>query len=204
MPQDKKEQHLTIKILHGMNLSAKNIHQRLVHAHNQGAYSLSSVHRWVSRFAASERKTTDRARSRRPMKVTPAFLNQLLGILQREPKSSLQTLAHDMGVSVGTIHKVLHRQLRWKKRPACWIPHHLTDAQRLRRLNGCRTLLRMKANNRDFLRSIVTMDESWFFAYDPASRQASCEWIAPGRELPTHRQVGARDGESHDVCLLGP
>ncbi len=132
MPDNKKEQCLTIKILHGMNLASKQIHRRLVAMHNQHAYSLSLVHRWVNCFAAGKVNIVDRACSGRPTKLTPALLNQLVSILCREPRTSLATLARDLQVSVGTVHKALKKQLRWKKHPTRWVPHQLTNAQRNR------------------------------------------------------------------------
>ncbi len=184
MPDNKREQCLMIKILHGMNLASKQFHRRLVATHNQQAYLLSSVHWWVNHFAAGKVNVGDCTRLGHPTKLTPVLLNQLVGILRREPRTSLATLARYLQVSVGTMHKALTKQLHWKKHPARWVPHHLTDVQRNRRVICCHTLLHLKAGNCDFLQSIVTMDESWFFCYDPASHQASCEWVAPGAERP--------------------
>ncbi len=184
MAQDRREQRIAIRMLAGMQLNAKQIQRQLQTMHQVRAYSLSSVHYWMARFASGDTATNDRRRSGRPSKITPQLLHDLQTILAREPKSSLLQLSRETGVSISTVHRALCQRLRWKRHPACWIPHFLTDPQCLHRLNVCRTLLRMRANNRDFLSSIITMDESWFFCYDPLSHQGSSEWVAPGAPRP--------------------
>ncbi len=183
MVQNQKEQRASIRLLAGMWMKAKQIHNSLVFAHGNGAYSLTSVHRWMQRFMTNN-DVDDRPRSGRPTKITGQFLQDLQAAVRRQPPSSLAQLSTDLGVSVGTVHKALRKCLGFTKRPSRWIPHLLTDPQCQRRVNVCRTLLRMNAQNRDFLHSIVTMDESWFFVYDPHSRQASCQWLAPGATRP--------------------
>jgi len=43
-----------------------------------------------------------------------------------------------------------------------WIPHKLTEANKQHRLEVCRELLIMHANNY-FLQRCITMDESWIY-----------------------------------------
>ncbi len=191
MAQNRSEQRVAIQLLAGMALNAKQIHQRLVNVHNAGAYSLSTVHRWMMRFATGDTRTMDRPRSGHPPHVTAAKLQQLQDILRRHPRSSLLQLARDTALSVGSVHRALKR-LGWRRRPAKWVPHHLTPAQKRRRMDVCRTLLHLRAANRDYLRSIITMDESWFFCYDPMSKQSSSEWIPPGgqrAQIPRHEHA---------------
>ncbi len=90
------------------------------------------------------------------------------------------------------VHKALRRCLHLKKRPARWTPHELSDQQRARRVDICRQLLRLRANRRDLLETIVTRDESWILAYDPSSRQVTCEWLFRGQKRTNKPRSGLR------------
>lgn len=75
-----------------------------------------------------------------------------------------------------------------KKRPARWVPHFLSDAQKRVRLDACRRLLR-SSRQANFFSRIVTGDESWCLAYDPASKAATMTWLHPREQRPEKPRV---------------
>ena len=43
-----------------------------------------------------------------------------------------------------------------------WVPYNITDQQKMRRVEVCRNLIQMHAEN-DFLKQLVTVDETWLY-----------------------------------------
>ena len=53
-----------------------------------------------------------------------------------------------------------------------WVSHLLTPLQRHERVEACEELLaRYEEEGNDFLSRIITGDESWFYYYQPKSKQ---------------------------------
>ncbi len=185
MSVNAREQCVTIKFCVCQHLKSRDIWQRLVHVHRRNTYSLVSVHRWVWCFESSNNSTSDKPCSGCPSVIIPALIHQVCNAVIQTPTISVAQLAEQRGTSVGTIHKILKKRLGWRRRrPARWVPHLLNQAQKQRRVDVCHTLLRLNRANASFLSNLIMMDESWFWIYDPQSRQACSGWLAPGAARP--------------------
>ncbi|KAJ4447750.1 hypothetical protein ANN_09758 [Periplaneta americana] len=71
---------------------------------------------------------------------------------------------------------------------AKFVPRLLTDDQRENRVRLCRDLKSEVQNDPNFLKRIVTGDESWCYGYDPESKQASSQWKTPNSPRPKKAQ----------------
>jgi hypothetical protein len=59
----------------------------------------------------------------------------------------------------------------------------LTKQWKRRRVNCCQQLLK-KCQSKNFLETMVTVDETWVHHYDPESKIASMQWKTPGSPTP--------------------
>ncbi len=67
-----------------------------------------------------------------------------------------------------------------------WVPHLLISDQRHERVQACQQLLaRYLIEGIDFLFRIITVDKSWFYYYQPESKQSSKQWKRAGSPPPT-------------------
>lgn len=65
-----------------------------------------------------------------------------------------------------------------------FVPHLLTDEQKIHRMELCRQNLdRLKADT-SLLEKVITMDESWFSVFEPDTKQDSLEWRTKGVACP--------------------
>ncbi|GBP48952.1 Mariner Mos1 transposase [Eumeta japonica] len=87
------------------------------------------------------------------------------------------------------VYKSLHGHLEVRKLCIRWIPHNLTEAQKLRRVNWCcEMMLRFAGGYSNSVYDVVTGDESWIYCYDPETkrrfaqlrddRRAEIKWFA--------------------------
>ena len=78
----------------------------------------------------------------------------------------------EKGISQERVHHIITNFLGYRKISARWVPRMLTPQMKLQRVQICRELLaKFDEDDEDFLRQIVTGDESWVHHYDPESKQ---------------------------------
>ena len=113
----------------------------------------STVHRWFTRFEEGDTDFEDKPRSGRPTTVEDSTI---LEVIKENPEASVRELATKIGCSHMTIDRRLSN-LGYRKVLVQWIPHALTDGQRMTRLSICQSLL-LRSNRKDFLKDVVTGD----------------------------------------------
>ena len=141
MEHSKLTQCAEVRIFHIQGKSVAEAHQELLQIHGQNALSLSTVRRWFHKFAAGVQDFSVKKTGGRLTKVTPEKLEQIKAILEEDNTICLRVLSRCTGLSLRTVHNVLRNKLELKKRPAKWIPHLLSDAQKAKRLRMARDLL---------------------------------------------------------------
>jgi histone-lysine N-methyltransferase SETMAR len=104
----------------------------------------------------------------------------LRAVVEANPQTTVRALAIDLGVSIATVSRHLAAIGKVKKLDK-WVPHELTDSQKLRRLEVCSSLM-VRNNKEPFLERIITCDEKWIL-YD--NRKRSGQWLNAG-EAPRH------------------
>ena len=144
MAGDKKDQCCEIRFCVRQGLSRKETQQHLTHAHGGNTLSVSQINRWYARFVADPgRDDNDLPHNLGLRKATPQKVQQLRAVLNRDKRATCRQLARQVGLSNGTVHKVLRKDLKLRKKPTKWVPHLLTAMQRLRRCNYSRAALAM-------------------------------------------------------------
>ncbi len=152
---------------------------KAVHGHS--CLSDATIRRWYSKFEAGFNRTTDLPRSGAPTLRTPQKIQQVRQIIQQDKHQSVARVAVRSQLSVGTTHKLLTKDLHLQKKPAKWVPHLLTQAQKDRRVHMSRETLQ-RIGRRGDMAHVICSDEVWFHTWDPASKQANRQWIDPAVE----------------------
>ncbi|GBP42928.1 hypothetical protein EVAR_87308_1 [Eumeta japonica] len=89
------------------------------------------------------------------------------------------------------VHKILHEHLAVRKLCTLWIPHNLTEAQKLRRVNGCcKMMQRFAGGDSNAVCDMVTGDQSWIGFYDAETKRQSTQWVFSFEALPTEVKRG--------------
>ena len=113
-------------------------HRDLVTVYGDDAPALSTIHHWFERQRAGRVDLDDNPRSGRL--TTEGLDDALKAFLLENPHATAHEMAKELGHSVSTITEHLHAiglnsfQLRW-------VPHTLTDTQKVARVESARKLL---------------------------------------------------------------
>lgn len=111
-------------------------------------------------------------------------------LVEADRRLTVDTMASESELSVGTVHKILHEDLGLSKVSARWVPRLLTDEHKRQQVQMARDFKRLHFQQGEaFLQSIVTMDESWILYSTPEMKRQSMQWIEKGSNPPTKARV---------------
>jgi len=185
MKSSKFEHRAVIKFLTSENLSTTEIHDRLVKSSGTNAPSLSTVLRWRRAFSRGRESIEDDKRPGRPISVTDEQnVMKVLEIVNTDRRLKVRQIAKDMGISTGSVYKILTVNLGMKKISARWVPKLLSDSQKQKRVQFCQENLDFISDEPDFFSTLVTGDETWCYYYDPETKVQSMQWKRPGSPTP--------------------
>ena len=157
--------------------SASEATAKINAAFKEDVATYRTVHRWFTRFESGDTRLESKHSSGRPTTVDD---NALLLAIKDKPEATTRELATTLGCSHSTVESHLN-SFGYHKVLSRWVPHQLTEGQRIVRTTICQSNL-LRPNRKDFLQDLVTGDESWIL-YNNNTRHAV--WIQRGEEPPT-------------------
>jgi histone-lysine N-methyltransferase SETMAR len=175
---DKIECRAVIKFLTFEKQSAKDIHVRLSAFYHDNGPSISTVERWVAEFKRGRRSLEDDPRAGAPSTATsPEMCEKVERLVMSDRRFKVLDIATELGISYGSVSKILHEHLGLNKVCARWVPRMLTPVQKLSRTEVSRELLDLYTRDpNDFIARMVTGDETWIHHWDPETKQESMQW----------------------------
>ena len=83
-----------------------------------------------------------------------------------------EELSNELGISIESVHTILNEKLLVTKVCFLWIPHSLSDEQKLCRVQFSQDVSQVWAGGNYRLSDIITGDEKWFnFFMQPDKEQ---------------------------------
>lgn len=96
----------------------------------------------------------------------------------------MRDIVDEIGTGHDAVQKII-KELGYSKVCARWVPRMLTDELRQSRREVCTQMLqRYRAEGENFMKSIVTGDESWAHHYEPETKRQSMQWHHLGSPSP--------------------
>jgi transposase len=105
------------------------------------SYAVSQIKIWLQKFRNGDLFCKDSPRSGRPLL---ALRPQLEAFMQKYPFASARVIAQHFLTTVPTITDILQRELGMKKFSRRWMPHCLSPAKKVVRVEAVKTLLRVQ------------------------------------------------------------
>jgi len=111
--------------------------------------------------------------------------------LRNNRRLTVQEIADDCGISMGSCDAILTDDLHMKRVCAKFVPRLQTDDQCEQHQTIASDLLERYI----FLKNIMTGDESWVYGYDPETKQQSSQWKGPSSPRPKVMLLAFFDSE---------
>ena len=173
MEVTRQEQRSYVKIAVLRDRNAKECHTELTEALGNRPLPCRTVARWVAAFHRGRVANADMRRTGRPRTVRTDVARAVIAqCLEDDRRWSLQEVQAHTGIDQATVHKILREDLHMRKIAAKWVPHALTEQQNGVAMNLV-FLSAKVSNGENSLNNIITIDETWVRAYEPALKRQS-------------------------------
>jgi len=86
---------------------------------------------------------------------------------------TVREVADKVCISIGSCHQIFTEKLQMNHVSAKFVPHLLTDDQKENRVEISQELLVNANGNENFLKNIITGDETWVYGYDVETKMQS-------------------------------
>ena len=159
-------------------LSAEDTYDEMTKAYGSLVPQPRTIKKWFERFVGKSESIKDLPRTGRPKKMGLDI--KIKEILNDEPFSSARYIAETLNESKTTVLRVLHEQLNYKKFNCKWIPHQLSNSNKLVRIEMAREMLSILYCKKYLWSNIITGDESWFYWYSNHTTQ----WLPSNSQRP--------------------
>ena len=120
--------------------------------------------------------------------------------MDTDRRVSIETISALFDVSVGTVHTLVHEELKMWKICAKFVPRVLREDQKERRCHDSREMVELINSDSAVLHALVTCDESWICCYDPETKRHNFQWKHAG----STRSRKARQSKSTHKFLMIP
>ena len=92
-------------------------------------------------------------------------------LVRSDRRLTVRMIASELNLNHTTVHQILTEELAMKKVCAKFVPKNLTIEHKENRMDVCLHLLERNQRNRNFLKNVITGDETWIFEYDPETKR---------------------------------
>ena len=121
----------------------------------------ASVFEWHKRFKEGRESVRDDERCGRSKEVrTPELIDQIKNFMNKDCRVSIETISTQFDVSVGTVHTIIHEELKMRMICAKFVPRVLREDQKERRCHESREIVELINSDPAVLGALVTCDES--------------------------------------------
>src|SRR5690349_11280368 len=195
----REHQHFYIFVEWKNGTSAGDIRRKLVVAAGDRALSLSAIYRRIEAYEHGQLSVKDEPRSGRPRDaVTPITIATVEHLVNEDRHITTRKLAENVGISRERVGYILHNELQMRKLCKKWIPHVLTEENKLRRVEVSKQLLRVLESG---FRNIITGDETWIHFYTTSSKEANKVWLTTEENRPQIART-AQNSKKRMFCIF--
>ena len=174
------EQRAVIKFNVKLGKCASETFRLMQQVYGIACLSRSNVFVWHKRFLEGRDSLEDDEHTERPLSIRSAYsIGKVLEFLTGHRNASLKMISEALSINRETIRTIVHEDLGKTKVCARFVPRQLTDEQKSTRVDHCKDLVVAARNDPNFMKSIVTGDETWCFQYDPESKRQCAVWKSP-------------------------
>ena len=118
----------------------------------------ASVFEWHKRFKEGTESVRDDERCGRSKEV-----NQIKNFMDKDYRVTIETISAQFDISVGTVHTIIHEELKMQKICTKFVPRVLREDQKARHCPDSREMVELINSDPAVLDALVTCDESWIY-----------------------------------------
>ena len=162
-----------------------------------------SIRSWRRSFRNGTRhkdNISDKRKPGRPRSArTDESVTKVMSLVLDDRRITIDQLHHETDISVGTIYKILHKDLNMSRVAAKFVPKILKPEEKTRRIAICLEWISEVQADPTVIDRIITGDETWVWCYDLETKKQSSQWIQSGVDA---RPKKCLRGKSRQKAML--
>ena len=184
----KIDQRGYIKTCVALGQKPREIHNQLINAYGESAYSLSAVEKRVAYHKAGGESINDSYRSGAPITAcTKANIELVESLIDENPRISYNILEERTELSRGTLENIIIKHLDMSKKSNRWVPYILSEKNKKKRLDFATEMLNEFDSGKWRLDEILTGDECIIYHRKMEKKQDSATWKRRGEPAKVRR-----------------
>ena len=159
--------------------------QLLNQTYGEDCMSRRQCYEWFKRFKEGRMSVSEDPSPGRPSTLTnDDHVERVRAVIRGNRRLTVREVADDVGISIESCHQIFTDKLQMRRDSAKFVPRFLTDDQKENRVEISQELLANANGNENFLKNIITGDETWVYGYDVETKMHSSQWMGKGSPRP--------------------
>ena len=119
-------------------------------------------------------------------------------VIRENRRLTVREVSEEVGICKSSCHTILTEKLKMHRVAANFVPRLLTEEQKQNRVAVSQELLDRSNTVENFLKNVITGDETWVYGYDVETKVQSSQWV--GKSSP--RPKKARQCRSNVMVMI--
>jgi len=184
------EQRICVKFLVKTGKSVTETFEMLKIAFGEEAMCRTQTYEWWKHFKEGRTSVDDDPHSGRPStSKTDDNVAKVIEVIRPNRCLTVQEVVEEVSISKTVCHEILTENLGRHCIAAKFVPRLLMDDQKQNRLDVSQELLDRANGDDNFLKNIITGDETWVYGYNVETKVQSSQWVSKTSPRPQKKHA---------------
>jgi hypothetical protein len=186
---ERVEQRYCIKFCQKLGDSKAGTIWKIQQAFGDDAMDSMRIKEWFNRFKNGRTLVDIDQRSRRPSTNRNAnVIENVCSLILEDHRLTVREIGDKVGISTGSAHSILTEDLHMCRVVVKFVPKLLLQEQQQLRLEVAWDMLECANGDPEFLKTVITGDETWVYGCDPETKVQSSQWKHSSSPRPRKAQ----------------
>jgi len=159
--------------------------QMLQQAYGEDCLSRTQCYEWYQRFKSGRTSIEDDPKSGRPSSSTgDDHIEKVRSVIYENRRLTIREVSEEVGICKSSCHMILTEKLKMHHVAAKFVPRLLTKEQKQNSVSVSQDLLDRLNTDENFLKNVITGDETWVYGYDVETKVQSSQWVGKSSPRP--------------------
>jgi len=105
-------------------------------------------------------------------------------VIHDNRRLTIREVSEEVGICKSSCHTISTEKLKMLRVAAKFVPRLLTEEQKQNRITVSQELLDRSNTDENFLKNVITGDETWVYGYDVETKVRSSQWVGKSSPRP--------------------
>jgi AraC-like DNA-binding protein len=137
----------------------------------------TQIKEWFNRFEDGRTlANSDQCSGRLSTSCNANVIENVHSLILEDRRLTIREIADEVGISARSAHSIVTEDLHMCRVVVKFVPKLLSQEQQQLRLEVARDMLECANGDPQFLKTMITGDETWVYGYDPETKVQLSQW----------------------------